>query len=112
MNAVAPGITRVDGPAKVTGSAKYAGDYAAKDLLYGYIVGSAIAFGSVRSIKVQAALAFPGVVHIFTHENMPGLAWFDRSYKDQVAPDGTPLRLLHDNQIHFSGEPVALVVAE
>ena len=52
------------------------------------------------------------MLEVFSHENAPRLAAFDQSYKDQVAVPGVPLRPLHDAQIYFSGQPVALVVAE
>src|SRR5437764_735232 len=36
----------------------------------------------------------------------------DEKYKDQLAPEGSPYRPLYDDQVRFSGQPVALVVAE
>src|SRR5262249_14102587 len=36
----------------------------------------------------------------------------DKAYKDDVAPAGSPFRPLYDDQIRFSGQPIALVVAE
>src|SRR5579875_255717 len=103
---------RVDGPAKVTGAAKYAAEYNVPGLLYGYVVSSAIASGKIAKIDTENALAVPGVLKVFTHENRPNTAWFDRSYKDQVAPPGSPFRPLGDEEIVFSAQPVALVVAE
>jgi xanthine dehydrogenase YagR molybdenum-binding subunit len=43
---------------------------------------------------------------------VPTYAWFDRSYKDDVAPGGSPFRPLHEPEIMFNEQPVALVVAE
>ena len=40
--------SRVDGPAKVTGAAKYAAEFEAPDLAYGYVVSSAVARGPHR----------------------------------------------------------------
>ena len=34
------------------------------------------------------------------------------AYKDEVAPEGSPFRPLYDDRIMFSGQPIALVVAE
>src|SRR5262249_53370031 len=34
------------------------------------------------------------------------------SYRDQVAPPGSPFRPLYDAEVHFSAQPVALVVAD
>lgn len=105
-------VKRVDGKAKVTGAATYAAEFTAEGLLYGVIVSSTVAKGRIQNILTRAAKEIPGVIEIFTHENRPDLAWFDRSYRDMVAPSGSPLRPLYDNQIHFSGQPIALVVAE
>ncbi len=51
------------------------------------------------------------VVRVFTHENRPRTAWRGAKYQDEAAPPGTPFRPLYDGQVHFSGQPVALVVA-
>src|SRR5204863_4109152 len=66
----------------------------------------------IARIDAVKALALPGVLAVFTHENAPRLAQSDHSYQDEVAPPGSPFRPLHDNQICYSGQPVALVVAE
>lgn len=103
---------RVDGPLKVTGQAKYAAEYAASDLLHGYIVGSTIAVGRIISINLEQARSVPGVVEIFTHENRGKAAWLDWKWRDEVAPPGHPFRPLHSDRILFDGQPVALVVAD
>ena len=103
--------SRVDGPAKVAGTAKYAAEFNVPNLLYGYVVSSPIAKGKITKIDAAPVLLLPGVQTIFTHENVPSLAWFDRSYKDDVAPGGSPFRPLHSAEIKFSQQPVALVVA-
>ena len=104
--------SRVDGPAKVTGLAKYAGEFTAPDLAHGYVVSSAIARGRIAAIDTSAAEAVPGVIRVLTHENRSRTAWLDYNYQDAVAPPGSPFRPLYDDKIAFSGQPVALVVAE
>src|SRR6185295_314943 len=42
----------------------------------------------------------------------PFMASADSAYKDDLAPDGSPFRPLYDDKIWFSGQPIALVVAE
>lgn len=111
-NVIGESIPRVDGPEKVTGAAKYAAEFNVPDLTYGYVVSSAIAKGKITHIDATDALALDGVLQVFTHENRPRTAWFDISYKDQDAPPGSPFRPLHDETIKYSGQPVALVVAE
>lgn len=105
-------VNRVDGPLKVSGRANYAGDNTPSGFLEGIAVNSTIAKGKIKNIDVSKAKAVPGVVEIFTYKNRPSLAWFDKKYKDQDAPDGSPFRPLYDENIFYSGQPIALVVAE
>src|SRR5262249_24586687 len=104
--------SRIDGPAKVTGAAKYAGEYNVLGLAHGVVGSSAIAKGRIKHIDSAAALAVPGVLDVFTHAHRPPLASSDEKYKDDIAPDGSPFRPLYGEEILFSGQPVAFVVAE
>lgn len=105
-------VNRVDGYAKVTGDAKYAADYHVRGLCYGVVVSSSIAKGRIVHIDTQAAMQLKGVFRVFTHENVPGLAWFNRSFKDMDSPPGKHFRFLQTDNISYSQQPVALVVAE
>ena len=106
-------ISRVDGRAKVTGSAKYAGDFNADNLVYGFVVESTVTRGRVKQIVVSEALRVPGVLAVITHENRPQVADNPEAWKDEVAPeDGRPFRPLYDDQIWFNGQPIALVLAD
>jgi xanthine dehydrogenase YagR molybdenum-binding subunit len=104
--------SRVDGPAKVTGAAKYAAEFNAPDLAYAAIVTSTIAKGRIKRLDAAEALRVAGVLDVLTHENRPPLADKDEAWKDDVAPDGSPFRPLYDNRVLFNGQPIALVVAE
>lgn len=103
---------RVDGVAKVTGRARYAAEHPAPDLSYGVVVNSTIARGRIRAIDASRALALPGVLDVLTHEYCPPHRTLRRYYKDMTAPAGTPFKPLHDDRIQYSGQPVALVVAQ
>lgn len=105
-------VPRVDGYAKVTGAAQYAAEFNVDGLAYGSVVTSTIARGRIKQIDTAAALAVPGVIDVLTHQNRPKMAATDKAYKDDVAPEGTPLRPLYDDRIWFNGQPVALVLAE
>ena len=105
-------LSRVDGPLKVTGKARYSAEYPADGLLFGVVVNAAIARGRIVSIGDAAALAVAGVVDVLTHENRPEIASADRKHQDDIAPPGSPLRPLCDEEIRFDGQPVAVVVAE
>jgi xanthine dehydrogenase YagR molybdenum-binding subunit len=105
-------VSRVDGRDKVTGQARYAAEYPAEGLLYGVVVSGTIPRGRITAIRADAALAVAGVVEVITHLNRPRIRSFDIFYKDMTAPGGSPFRPLYDDKIAYSGQPVALVVAE
>jgi xanthine dehydrogenase YagR molybdenum-binding subunit len=104
--------SRVDGIAKVTGAAKYAGEFNQPDLAHAYLVGATIAKGRIKNLDTSQARRVAGVLDVLTHENRPPLPDDDQAYKDEVAPDGSPYRPLYDGKVMFAGQPIALVVAE
>ncbi|WP_340313325.1 aldehyde oxidoreductase molybdenum-binding subunit PaoC [Rhizorhabdus argentea] len=95
---------RIDGPLKVTGTAPYAYERhdMAPNAAYGWIVGSAIAKGTIRSIDMREAEAAPGVLTIVTAANAGPL---------KNSPSNTAT-LLAGPQIEHFDQAVALVVAE
>ena len=104
--------SRIDGRAKVTGAAKYAAEFNVRGLAHAALVTSAVANGRILRIDASRALAVDGVIDVLTHRNRPPMASDDSAYKDDVAPEGSPYRPLYDDRIAFSGQPVALVVAD
>ena len=112
MTYIGAPTSRIDGHAKVTGAAKYAGEHNVDRLAYAAVVTSTIAKGRIVGIDASEALRVDGVIDVLTHENRPRMADTDRAYKDDVAPEGSPFRPLYDDRILFSGQPIALVVAE
>ena len=106
-------LSRVDGPAKVTGQAKYAAEFARADLLHGHVHTARIAKGKIKRIDTARALDVAGVVDVITHENRPHVTWLPIKMKDMTAPPvGSPFRALYGPDIIYSGQPIALVVAE
>jgi xanthine dehydrogenase YagR molybdenum-binding subunit len=114
MNAhVGTSTSRIDGPAKVTGQAKYAGEFAAEGLAYGFVVEATITRGQIRRLDTTAALKVKGVLDVLTHEHRPAMADDDQAWKDEVAPEeGSPFRPLYDDVVRFNGQPIALVLAQ
>ena len=113
MNYIGTATSRVDGRAKVTGEAKYAGEFNAPGLVYGSVIESTIPKGRIARIDTSEALRIEGVLDVLTHENRPRMAGTDKAWKDEVAPEeGSPFRPLYDDRIMFSGQPIALVLAE
>jgi len=105
-------LSRLEGHLKVTGTAKYAGEYPADNLAYGYIVNSIITKGKIKNIDTEPAKSLKGVIEVFTHKNRPSLAWFDFQYADMDAPPGAVFKPLADAEIKYNGQPIALIIAE
>ena len=99
-------IDRVDGRLKVTGKARYTADVSLENLAYGVILGSAIAKGRMTQIDTTAAEAAPGFLGILTHLNVPKLNPLT------FFPGGQTCEILKDDTIYYSGQPIAILVAQ
>lgn len=104
-------MSRLDGPAKVTGQARYTGEIRLADLAHGTLVCSTIAKGSIASIDTSVAEAAPGVIGILTYRNAPKMVEAPLLLTMKGA-SFTRLPVLQDNGVRWNGEPLALVVAE
>ncbi|MEZ0215205.1 MAG: molybdopterin-dependent oxidoreductase [Xanthobacteraceae bacterium] len=97
------------GPALVRGQARFTMDLAVEGLLHLKLLRSPHAHARIRAIDTASALALPGVVAVFTHEDAP-----DRLYSSArheiVLDDADDTRLL-DTVVRFAGQRVAAVVA-
>ena len=95
---------RIDGPLKTTGTAPYA--YERHDVVpnqaYGFVVGSAVAKGRIKSINLDEAKAAPGVITIVTAANAGKLG----------KGDFNTAKLLGGPDIQHYDQAIALVVAE
>lgn len=102
---------RYDALAKVTGKARYAGEFSSpfskEDLLYARLVQSTIPSGTILSIDASAAEHAPGVVAVITPFNAPKL-----NTAKPEPPASRTLSLLQDKQVHYNGQPIAVVVAK
>jgi xanthine dehydrogenase YagR molybdenum-binding subunit len=107
-NSIGVARPRIEGRAKVTGSAHYAADRPMRDLAFGSVVLSTVSRGRIRDIDVSAIQDMPGVLGVIDHRNAPRL---NPEAGHFFGPDGG-LQLLQDDVIPFAGRPVALVVAE
>ena len=108
MSTVGQPLSRVDGRLKATGGARYTADIPRNAIAHAAIVYSTIANGRVVSIDTAAAENAPGVLAVLTHKNMPrmkALPW------NHLRPQGQTYLPLQDDQVHYAGQPVALVVA-
>ncbi len=69
--AVGQRAKRLDAPQKLTGLERFTGDLRLPGLLYARPVGSAYAHARIRGIDKSAALSVPGVVAVFTADDLP-----------------------------------------
>ncbi|MGW1884717.1 xanthine dehydrogenase family protein molybdopterin-binding subunit [Streptomyces sp. NPDC001970] len=102
-------VNRVDGPLKATGRATYAYEHwEAGQPLYGFIVGATIGKGRITRIDTENAERAPGVHMVMTHLNAPAQGSRDESLPFEY---WRAQPVLTSADIHYYGEPVALVVA-
>jgi xanthine dehydrogenase YagR molybdenum-binding subunit len=107
-------VNRVDGRLKVQGAAKYSAEFKFENLAYAALHYSTITKGKIISIDTSSASNSAGVIAVITHENAPkmndpAVAKSDGSSGGAMASD---LPILRDAQIHWNGQPVAVIVAE
>jgi xanthine dehydrogenase YagR molybdenum-binding subunit len=100
--AIGAPLARLDGRAKVTGTAPYAFEQPVDDPAYLHPIQSTIARGRVAAVDVDTARAVDGVLDVLTVFDAPQLA--DTS-------DGE-LSILQDHRVHFRGQIIGGVVAE
>ncbi|MFM2032737.1 MAG: hypothetical protein RLZZ297_1502, partial [Chloroflexota bacterium] len=93
----------IDGPEKLVGDVRYAGDITLPGMLYARPVLSPYAHARIVSIDKTAALAVPGVVAVLTAAELPT--------KDRPVNSRGSAVLAHDRAL-FRGHPVVAVIAE
>jgi xanthine dehydrogenase YagR molybdenum-binding subunit len=103
-------VPRVDGPLKVSGSAKYTSDFILPGMLYAVPVCSTIAKGKIVSLDTLAAEGMPGVKAVFHRANIgplfrtaPSSGFF--AIVDEKRPP------FEDDEIRYYGQYVAVAVA-
>jgi xanthine dehydrogenase YagR molybdenum-binding subunit len=99
--AIGAPVDRLDGPAKVTGTARYAFEQSADRPVYLFPVQATIATGRITGVDTSAAAAEPGVLAVFTCHNAPKLA----------SAEDAELAILQSGRVAFRGQFVGGVVA-
>ena len=105
-------LSRVDGPVKVAGEARFTADIPLERMVYATIVGSTIAKGRIQRIDGARATAAPGVKLLLTHENAPKMEPPKLMTLTSAGAAGSSLPVMQDDSIHWNGQTVAVVVAE
>ena len=109
--------SRLDGPIKVKGGARFAAEVAIDGAVPGAISYAALAYttiarGRIATLDTAAAEQAPGVVLVMTYRNAPRMeppALFGTKPGVVGASD---LPIMQDDAIHWNGQPIALVLAE
>ncbi len=108
-------VARLEDPALLTGRGTFTDDIHMPDALEAAFVRSPHPHARIRAIDATAARAHPGVHAILTSQDLPS------ELRDATVPFQVPnpaisqpfqQRLLEDDEVHFVGEPIALVMAE
>jgi xanthine dehydrogenase YagR molybdenum-binding subunit len=96
-------LSRVEGLAKVTGTAPYAAEYPVENCAEGVLVTATITRGTVTSVDYESVLSMPGVIAVVDDEKLCTRA-------AQGTANEAPMQ--GPKQVCYWGQPIALVVAE
>lgn len=110
-NYVGRAVLRTDARAKVTGEAKYPGDFNLDDQLYMKILFAERPHARVIDIDTHAAEEVPGFVAVFTAADVP-VNEYGLQYPDQPVLCGPGSDKEGADVVRFVGDQVAVVVAE
>jgi xanthine dehydrogenase YagR molybdenum-binding subunit len=105
-------LSRIDGPLKVMGKARFAAEVPLDGLTHAALVHSSIARGRIETIEAGEAESAPGVLLVMTYKNAPRMPAPGMMMADPKGAAGSDLPVMQDATIHWNGEPVAVVVAE
>ncbi len=72
--------------------------------LFGVVFGSPIAHGKIVELNIEEASNAAGVVKTFTYKDIPGVNQIGAIIQDE--------ELFAESEVHFIGQPIALIVAE
>jgi xanthine dehydrogenase YagR molybdenum-binding subunit len=107
-------LSRVDGPLKVRGEARFTAEYQVENLAHAALVYSTIAKGRIAKIDASEAKNAPGVIAVITHKNAPKIKppylLNIRDANKGFAASNLPV--MQNNKINWDGQPAAAVVAE
>ena len=105
-------MSRLDGPQKVRGGAPFAAEFPIKDMVYAALNYSTVAKGKIRQLDTAAAEAAPGVVLVMTYRTAPRMKPVPAFMSSDKAAGGDNLPIMQDDEIHWNGQPIAVVLAE
>ena len=109
-------VRRSEDPTLVRGQGRYSDDVSLPDQAYAVMVRSREAHGTIRSIDTAAATAMPGVLAVYTAQDLTAYGPL-KCNLPLKSGDGSPIRYtprpaLTGDKVRFVGDPVACVIAE
>ena len=111
-------VPRFEDPRLLRGEGRFVGDFVLPGMAYGCVLRSPHAHARILSIDVDAARSAPGVLGVFTNDDIvaDGLGT-TRCRIPRKRPDGSPMYQnphpgLVGDRVRFVGDQVAYVVAE
>jgi xanthine dehydrogenase YagR molybdenum-binding subunit len=105
-------VSRLDGPLKVQGRARFAAEFPMEGLVYAALAYSTVAKGRIATLDTSAAEGAPGVVLVMTHVNAPRMKPASVFLSAEKAGSGDDLPIMQDDRIYWNGQPIAIVLAE
>ncbi|VAV84667.1 Xanthine dehydrogenase, molybdenum binding subunit [hydrothermal vent metagenome] len=104
-NALKQSMKNIDSYTHVRGESIYVDDINVREgTLFGVVFDSPKAHGKIKKIDYSKAEQLEGVTRIFTHKDIPG--------ENQIGGIILDEPLFAENEIHFWGQPIALIVAK
>ena len=98
-------LPRIDAWEKVTGQARYPGDFSMPGMLHAKVVWSEYPHARVRLIDTSKAEALPGVVKVITYRDVP-VNEYGINIRDQ------PVLIAQGDKVRWVGDRIAIIVAE
>ncbi len=105
-------VSRIDGPMKVQGKTRFAAEFPYENLSYAALAFSTIARGRITDLDVNAAEAAPGVILVMTYKNAPRMKAPSLMMSSPTAAGASDLPIMQNDEIHWNGQPIALVLAQ
>ncbi len=98
-------MKNIDSKGHVTGKSIYLDDIPVRqNTLYAAVFDATVGHAKIKKLDVSEAEKTPGVFAVLTYKDIPG-----ENQIGGIIPDET---LLAETEVHYQGEPIAVVVAE
>ncbi|MEM8974712.1 MAG: xanthine dehydrogenase family protein molybdopterin-binding subunit [Pseudomonadota bacterium] len=105
-------VQRVEDPRLLTGNGRYVDDIKLHGTLHVAVLRSDYAHARILEVDTAEAARMPGVVGVFTAKDFHGEIKPIYATSNMKNYHATPLKPLADGIVHYSGQPIAVVVAD